>query len=83
MKVLVLPGLMDSETRDAITKTTWDNFSTVLNKLALNKNVTILNAKHLLPADENFIDRVHLNTTASANYSNDIAEYFIEQNLFR
>jgi len=83
IRVFVLQGLMDSETRTLIDKATWNNFSTVLDSLALKKNLTVLDVDHIIPKDKSFIDRLHLNNKGSLNYSTALAEYFIEQDIFK
>lgn len=76
--VVVLPGLFDSETRLRIDTESWRNYSEVLSRLAGNDHVTLLDANHLIPADDQFIDRDHLSNTASAAYSEVIARYLYE-----
>jgi len=83
IKVIVLPGLMNSNAHSVINESTWNNFSIVLDNLANNKDVTILNANHLIPSDENFIDPVHLSNKSSVNYSQTVAEFLFEQDLFK
>lgn len=76
--VIVIEGLGDSSLHAMLTYEDNQAWAALFTKLDAIAGVRVVDVSDLRPADDQFIDRVHLNPTAAAAYARRVAQRFFE-----
>ena len=77
--VSVLSELGDSQARSLISQSNMDNYNALINRLGEINGVQVLNMPTGVPADEDFIDTLHLSSESSRAFGRLLAQEFIDQ----
>ncbi len=79
IEVIVIEGLGDSSLHAMLTHEDNQAWAALFARLDAIAGVRVVDVSDLRPADEQFIDRVHLNPTAAAAYASRVAQRFLEE----
>ena len=81
-RVLLIEGPSDSGTWGLVSSEEKDEFYAIVNELATMGNTVFVPIDPIRPGDEKFIDGLHLNTEAAADFAASLAELLHKQGMF-
>ena len=77
--VSVLSELGDSQARTLISESNMNNYNALINRLGDIDGVQVLNMPNGIPADEDYIDTLHLNSEGARAFGQFLAQEFTDQ----
>lgn len=76
-QVIIIEGISDSREREALSLEDRRNFDDILSRLSAHPGVFFIPTNDLTPPDEDFVDPIHLKSSAAQRYSRRLAQRFV------